>query len=183
MVYSWFNDKNEVWRPVVGYEGYYEVSSLGNVRSVDRYVEGRNGMLKSTDICKWKNHGNYLQVSLHKDDKKNGYGVQRLAGFAFVPNPLNLPEANHINTIRYDNRSNNINWMTGEDNKKYSIEMGTWCHGERHNKTKLKEPDVIEIRRLHATGEYNYEDLAKMYNINPCNISRIVKRINWKHLK
>ena len=110
--------KTEIWRPIKDYEGLYEVSSLGNVRSVDRYVMNGNRyrLLKGKPIKVFPDSKGYLRVRLCKNNKAKNYSVHRLVANAFIPNPNNLPCIDHINTIRDDNRVENLRWCTQKEN-------------------------------------------------------------------
>lgn len=115
---------NEVWKDIKGYEGLYQVSSLGRVRSLDRsffnkdisntpYLRGQvgrviNGVIR---VPTKKNNG-YLQLSLWKDDKQRTFTIHRLVAEAFLPNPKNLPYVNHKNEVKDDNRVENLEWCT-----------------------------------------------------------------------
>lgn len=108
----------EEWKAVKDYEGYYEVSTEGRVRSLDRYVKCNSGLrLRKGRILKFKtNKKGYLQVNLSKEGKKTFYRVSVLVATAFIPNPENKPCVDHINTIRTDNRVCNLRWVTYKEN-------------------------------------------------------------------
>ena len=110
----------EEWRPVVGYEGLYEVSNIGRVRSLDRYVKGKGksyflhkGRVLSPGI---KTEG-YLIVRL----QRRMFYVHRLVTEAFLPNPDNLPEVNHKDEDKTNNRVENLEWC----DHKYNMNYGT----------------------------------------------------------
>lgn len=106
----------EIWRPVKGYEGIYEVSNIGNVRSLDRYdATGRlkPGVNKSTRI---NPHTGYPTVHLNRDGEQKLREVHRLVAEAFIPNPESKEEVDHINTIKHDNRVENLRWATRSEN-------------------------------------------------------------------
>lgn len=113
----------EEWKPVVGYEGLYEVSSLGRVRSLDRYVKNNYSywLRKGKVLSPEKNKDGYLLVSLCCNGKRYLRTVHRLVAEAFIPNPDNLPEVNHINEDKSNNRVENLEWCT----RKYNINFGT----------------------------------------------------------
>lgn len=110
--------KTEIWRPIKDYEGLYEVSNMGNVRSVDRYVMHDNHyrFLKGKPIKSFPNLRGYLRVRLCKNSKAKNYFVHRLVAEAFMPNPNDLPFIDHINTIRDDNRVENLRWCSQKEN-------------------------------------------------------------------
>lgn len=116
---------SEVWRPIEGYEGIYEVSSYGRVRSMERDVSFYiNGTLvthpKPSVIRKTKmERKGYLRLNLCKDGVKKFYSVHRLVAKAFIPNPHNLPQVNHKDENKLNNHVDNLEWCTCEENAKY----------------------------------------------------------------
>lgn len=109
----------EEWRPVVGYEGFYEVSNLGRVRGVDRKdARGvfRPGILRKTRIDK---KTGYEYVYLRKDGMEKNCTVHRLVAQAFLPAPDGDVEVNHINENRTDNRAENLEWVTRKQNSNH----------------------------------------------------------------
>lgn len=119
----------EVWKDVKGYEGLYQVSNLGRVKSLgfDKWHKGR--ILKPAFDSK----GNYLFVGLHKDGKVTQRNVHRLVAESFIPNPNSLPCVNHINEIKTDNRSNNLEWCTIEYNSNYGNAKRNMIESRRKN--------------------------------------------------
>jgi hypothetical protein len=107
----------ELWKDIKGYEGDYQVSNLGNVRSL-RY--GNNGPnQKGSGIKNLKqiiNSAGYYVVNLYKDGKMKQHFVHRLVAEAFIPNPNMLNEIDHINTNRLDNSISNLRWVTHKEN-------------------------------------------------------------------
>ena len=109
-------NKIEVWKDVLNYEGIYIISSKGRVKSLDRYDSGgrkRTGKILSAG----NNKEGYKLVTLAKNGKLKTFKVHRLVAEAFIPNPDNKPEVDHINTIRYDNRAENLRWVTRKENE------------------------------------------------------------------
>jgi hypothetical protein len=111
----------ELWKPIPDYQGYYEASSMGRIRSVTRYIpHPRNTtyrLIKTGKILKSElDKSGYPVVTLSKDRKTRTYKVHRLVAKAFIPNPDNLPQIDHINCIRYDNRPENLRWCTQQQN-------------------------------------------------------------------
>ena len=112
----------ETWRPVVGYEGLYEVSDFGEVRSLDRWRGNGKGYFQETRVKKPVKQANgYLYVGLYKDGKPKMYRVHRLVAQAFIENPYNLPEVNHIDEDKTNNVVSNLEWC----DRKYNINHGT----------------------------------------------------------
>lgn len=107
----------EIWKPIKGYEGIYEVSSYGRVRSLDRYIRKGNRpyCIKGRILKNIK--GAYCYVNLHNEDgTAKKYKVHRLVADVFVPNPCNLPQVNHKNENKMDNRAINLEWVTAQQN-------------------------------------------------------------------
>lgn len=111
----------EEWRPVVGYEGYYEVSSFGRVRSVERLVErsSHKMKLKSYILVQRQQPNGYLKVSLCKDAKHKSFWVHRLVAQAFIPNPHNLSCINHKTECKTFNHFSALEWCDREYNNVY----------------------------------------------------------------
>lgn len=117
----------EEWRPVKGYEGYYEVSDLGRVRSLDRVVYSSfKGTWKSRlvkgRILKALDNGSamgYLFVNLNKNGKTKEFYVHRLVADAFIPNPNNFPIINHKDENAKNNSADNLEWCTQKYNCNY----------------------------------------------------------------
>ena len=132
----------ELWKPISGYEGIYEVSSLGRVRSLDRVVVDYRGIEKSVGGKILKpgvtNKGYYI-VSLNSVDKRHTLTVHRLVANAFVPNLDNKPQVNHINGIKTDNRICNLEWLTNEENMKHAINNGLANKGGRKKGSQNKK--------------------------------------------
>lgn len=100
-------NENEIWLPVVGYEGKYEISNLGRVKSLrDKYGNYREKILKQG-----KNNNGYLCVKLCKEGKMKNCRVHRLVANAFIPNPNNFPTVNHIDENKENNQVDNLEWM------------------------------------------------------------------------
>ena len=114
--------EKEIWRPVVGYEGLYEVSNFGRVRSIDRIVPYKNGgvQFKRRKILSQKtDKDGYKHVTLCVNNKLKTYMVHRLVAIAFIPNPLNLPQVNHKDENRTNNYVGNLEWCDAYYNRNY----------------------------------------------------------------
>lgn len=102
--------EKEKWKDIPGFEGLYQVSTLGNVRSLFRYRK----------ILKQQMQPNgYKSVQLYKNKKAKFSLVHRLVAKTFISNPLNKPAVNHLNEIRSDNRVTNLEWVTNKENQNY----------------------------------------------------------------
>jgi hypothetical protein len=110
----------EIWHPCAGFETHYEVSNMGNVRSVERYVNnGHKNGLKKLPMRVLKpalGKSGYLLVTLSVDNTQSSQNVHRLVARAFIPNETNRPQVNHKNGIKTDNALSNLEWMTASEN-------------------------------------------------------------------
>jgi hypothetical protein len=111
----------EIYKDVVGYEGIYQVSNLGNVKKI--YKKYPNGIILKPIY----NHG-YFRIGLWQNNNKKIYYIHRLVAQSFIKNPNNYPFINHINGIKNDNNVNNLEWCTQAQNNKHAIEMGLINH-------------------------------------------------------
>ena len=109
----------EIWKDIVGYEGLYQVSDLGNVRSLNYHREKRIKILSQI-----KRPNDYLSVVIYVNGKCKKYSVHRLVAETFIPNPENKPQVNHINGDKTDNRVENLEWCTQSENQKHAIRWG-----------------------------------------------------------
>lgn len=104
----------EEWRDIVGYEGYYQVSSIGNIRNV-----------QTGKIRKLKPRSNgYVIVDLYKNNECKWFRVHRLVAEAFIPNPLNLPVVMHLDNNKSNNNYLNLQWGTVSENTKQAFDDG-----------------------------------------------------------
>ena len=104
----------EIYKDIDGYNGVYQVSNYGNVKTNNYYNRGETHILTPA-IDRW----GYARVTLSKNKSKRKYSVHRLVAMAFIPNPNNLPQINHINENKQDNRVENLEWCDAMYNNNY----------------------------------------------------------------
>lgn len=159
----------EIWRPVVGWEGLYEISTMGNVRSVDKNVGMRTHGKKTTKFVKGRmltpQHDKDGYTVIHLRDTFNGRNrllkVHRLVAETFIPNPNNYPAIDHINGIRDDNRVENIRWCTISQNANF--ELAHKNRSESIRKSYENNPKLREIRSK-TFGKCNCIPVDVWYN-------------------
>lgn len=162
---------------MVGYEGYYQVSSTGLVRSLN---EGRYFM-KVLSPYSGNNHG-YQSVSLWVPDRRT-HLVHRLVAQAFIPNPENLPEVNHKDGNDQNNQVENLEWCTAKENTQHGIAMGLiQVSGENNGMAKLTQAQVDAIRSRYKRESYhksNAAELCQEFGISRPGLSAILNRKRW----
>lgn len=110
----------EIWKDIRGWEGLYQVSNLGRIRTLPKIHNSIHPYVTKEKILKFfPNKDGYWLVDLVKDRKKTRFQVHRLVALTFVPNPQNKPEVNHINEIKTDNRIENLEWATRTENNNH----------------------------------------------------------------
>lgn len=117
----------EIWKEIGGYEGYYEVSNLGRVRSMDRVITRRDGSVQKKSgkvICSVSDKDGYPMVNLYKDGKSRRHSIHSLVALAFVDGWFEGAEVNHIDFDRSNSCATNLEWVSHHDNILYSINAG-----------------------------------------------------------
>ena len=151
--------ENEIWKPINGYESLYEVSNLGNVRSLDKIAGGKaKRLIKGTLLKLRLDIGGYYIIGLWKNSKRSVKRVNRLVAEAFIPNPNNLPIVNHIDENRTNNNATNLEWCT----QKYNVNFGN--HNAKMSIAKTKH----HIYQYSKDGKFIKEWL------NPKEVERVL---------
>lgn len=178
--------KNEEWRDVAEYEGLYQVSNLGRVKSLSRFTKfGRSYKTTKTMLLRfYVDKDGYMLVGFSKKSKmKGGIKVHQLVllsfGFERKSNKLGCC---HGDGCRYNNRIENLRWGTQADNVKDQGKHGRFTEGEKSGQAVLNNKKVIEIRELYRKGEYSQKKIGKIFGVSQGNVGFIVRRITWKHI-
>jgi len=176
----------EIWKDCnCGFNGYYQVSNLGRVKSMPRVVKRGKGSqsvedkILKTRICKF----GYSFVGLYVAPKKQVFKkIHRLVAEAFIDNPEKKKCVNHINGIKTDNRAENLEWATHRENTLHAVENKLMRppKGESHPYSILKNEDVLKIRELRKTLKNT--EISKIYNISTRTVRNVVNYKSWKHI-
>ena len=142
----------EEWRDIKGFEGYYQVSNLGQIRSVDRKIYQSHNQKDSNYKSKLRKptvdkHG-YLEINLCKGSKSKKYLVHRLVANAFIPNPNNYPQVNHIDENKHNNFVDNLEWCTPKYNSNYGYRKERIKKARTNNMYNQKAVKCIETGRI-----------------------------------
>jgi hypothetical protein len=165
----------EQWRPVVGWEGWYEVSDHGRVRRVARGTGTEPGRI----LIPQKVKDGYLRVRLSRSDQQRWFGVHRLVAEAFIGPPPAGQECNHKSGDKADNWVGNLEWLTKQGNMQHAFRTGITqpLRGERHPMTKLTAEQVAEIRRL--AGIESGGATAARFGVTRSYVSKL-RRGEWR---
>ena len=168
----------EEWRPVVGFETVYEVSSEGRVKRVgDRRHGAKIGRILKPAITQF----GYEVVGLYDRARYMRRFVHHLVLCAFVGPRQEGHEGRHLNGDRRDNRPSNLAWGTRADNEADKVKLGRSNRGERCGTSKLTQQQVEELRQLAGTG-LSTAALGKRFGVSQSQASRIVRRERWAHV-
>jgi HNH endonuclease/NUMOD4 motif len=165
------------WRPVVGYEGLYEVSDRGDVR---RAAAGKGARAGRVLRGQWD--GGYRRVTLYGAGRRRAHGVHQLVAAAFIgPCPPGL-EVNYRDGDKANNRPGNLEYTTSSGNRFHAYRLGLAPSGERHRDAKLTERDVTEIRRRYKPWVCSFRRLAREFGVHDSTVRQVVAGRTWKQV-
>lgn len=174
----WEEEPGEVWRPIVGFEGLYEVSSHGRIKSLG----GRKNCLVTRLLRPRIAPKGYRNISLAKNGERHPYPLGRVVCEAFHgPAPTTDHEAAHNDGKPPNNRADNVRWATAKENQADRIIHGTDLRGEDCPAARLREVQVREIKRAIARG-VSAPKLADRYGVGASTIKRIRRGQTWAHV-
>ena len=176
----------EVWKDVCGYEGVYEVSSMGRVKRIARAPGATPGrVLKPYIMVGYE----YVSLCPGNGAPHRTTRLHRVVAQAFLGEPPDdKPEVNHRNCNPVDNRVDNLEWVSRAENMKHAHRHGR-CHpvppvlrGEQNGYSKLTEAGVRQIRHLYASGSHNHTELGTMFGVHKGTIRKVVIHQTWAHV-
>ena len=157
----------EIWLPIEGYENLYEVSNLGRVRRLESVVNGKAGSKRKVPekILKPGTHRNgYLFVTLSKNGIRRHFLLHRLVATAFIPNPNNLPQVNHLSEDKLNNTVENLEWCTAKENNNYGTRT-------KRASEKLQKPVLcVELNQIFPS----LTDAARQLRLSVGNLGSVL---------
>lgn len=166
------------WRSVIGYEGMYEISENGDVRSLDRIIS--SGARRKGRVLKFTGKkARYRQVGLSKNNRVKVCDVHRLVAQSFIgPCPVGK-QVRHKNGLSKDNRKVNLGYATPKENTLDKFQHGTMLSGERHPNARMREGDVHRIRDLLCCGEMQKAIVAHL-QLTKAQVNHVASGTRWK---
>lgn len=163
----------EVWFDIVGYEGIYQVSNLGGIKSLPREIwNGKNYFFSKLKFLRGsKNQKGYVQVEL----LGKPFMIHRLVAIAFIPNPENKPQVNHLDGDKENNCVENLEWCTNSENQIHAYKLGLNVHSDRAGKPKKR---VCQINLLTNEVIKIFDSIAsagRSLDLKKCNITSVCK--------
>lgn len=166
----------EIWKPINGYEEFYQISNLGNVKSKPRQ-RTKGGILKTRPTLE-----GYLQVTLYKNSKPFTVTIHRIVAQNFIPNLNNLRCINHKDCNKKNNKVDNLEWCSYSQNSIHAIKHGLQPNNkyENNGQAKITKEKAEEIRRLYKTGKYFYRQIGEKFGICTRNVGKIINYDTWR---
>ena len=165
----------EVWKPIDGANGQYEVSNMGNLRNSKTHRP-----VKGTPDKK-----GYLRFRPTINRKKKSFKVHRIVALAFIPNPENKPHVNHINGIKSDNRAENLEWVTCKENAEHAMKNGLWenvLHASEQTNNARKTPVIAT--NINTGEKIYFESVSSAERfLGSKQVSTVLKNKNRKQAK
>lgn len=170
------NNIVEIWRDILGYEGLYKVSNLGNVKSLEKWRNNGNGgyIQKEKILLQSNTSTGYKKIELTKGGKKKSFKIHRLVAIAYIHNPKNKPSVNHINGNPIDNNVSNLEWCTQRENMLHAYDIGL-------NKRNVINKELL--KNMYYNQNKSMNNIAIELGLTKSIVSNNMKRYGFKGLK
>ena len=182
--------ETEEWLPIRGYEGLYEASNLGRVRSLGRTVthiwRGKPKTITRPEkmLAPYEDEDGYLRLRLcNEAGKPRNVGVHRAVALAFIPNPHGLPQVAHLDHDRKNNAPGNLKWATNAENHQDSVVVHRYAGSGpvKDGKRTMTAEIVLDIRARYAAGD-GLAQIARALEMRIETVTKIAKRQRWIHI-
>ena len=169
--------EGEIWRDIEGFEGHYQISNYGRVKSF------KNGevIIRKPHVDK----DGYLQICFCDKSNHKWFKVHRLVAIAFIPNPENKETINHIDGCKMNNFVENLEWATRTENNQHAVRIGLMKSGVDNYRAKLTREQVIWCRKMYIPRdkEFGSSALAKIFSIARRSMHDIVTGKTYKNVE
>lgn len=171
--------EEEVWKDIEN--SNHQISNFGNVKNkgtLNKIISrNRLGKLKPKILKNRLSENKYFITF-------NNYLIHRLVATYFISNPLKLLEVNHKDGNKLNNHYSNLEWCTRSENVNHAFinNLNKGAIGELSGSSKLKEIDIIEIKKLYNEESFTYKDLSEKFSVSSSQIGKIIRNEQWKHL-
>jgi len=196
----------EIWKPIRGYEGLYQVSNFGRVKSLERIIHtntktyfqatrkrkiiipvkaySQTRYKKEKILTKNIDEDGYVRVGLFKNSKLKTFRVGRLVALHFIANPFNKTQVNHVDGNKKNNYYENLEWTTPKENTRHAHRIGLVNYkGQLNSQSKLKNKDITIIKQLRNIKFLSYSQIAEKFNVSNACIQHIIQGRSWKFLR
>ena len=162
------------WKHAIPNYSDYKINKAGDVFSYRRLKSGRK-------LVRTTHYQGYKYVKLHNNEGEKLCFIHRLLAQTFIPNPEGKKEINHINSVKDDNRIENLEWCTRQENMDHAMQNNLLPLGENTPNVKLKHDDIKVIRSL-SEGGTSKRNIARLYNVSHSAINDIFTGRTWSHI-
>lgn len=177
----------EVWKDIEGYEGLYQVSNMGRVKSLERYVQNNLGMQHKLEKMKEPSERRrkdglqgYFALQLYKDNKGKNCYIHRLVAETFIENPDHKETVNHINGDKHDNRAENLEWASYAENNRHAVEIG--LNDSKHRRNRKGSTPVAQYDlRMNLLAVYpSMREAERQTGVDCTAIGHAIRK-GWKY--
>ena len=165
----------EIWKDIKGYEGKYQISDMGKVKSLERLTSNKRRVLKQINLSQKLGKDGYLKVLLYKENSRKYVMVHRLVANMFIENFYNKPQVNHIDANKQNNNVSNLEWVTASENKLHALSLGIGLLGTGKDNVKSKKVNQISLDGFFIKTWAGQREVARVLKLSQSGICRCCK--------